>query len=299
MALTAKDFKTEKFTKNLNGYIDAHPLRITRLVDGYLDEFINELLDYAIPSASSMEDEEYRNALKDSISSAESLRRGYCEVIDTLFSADTNIQSNVILSFFERLGAITDPALVGLEEKIYTMRSCFHFNFVRHELFLNTVATALKYRKFELLDELFSNRYLWLTRNQQVEDHTYNIFQFPIKGDHFNPDELIALKESEKVDAGLIKADMLCYFAGMTRGIKWLPKFHYHVDRQNVMLDFILRMRSKKYCKQVYQVFGVNNVNELITKIDELKNEEIRDANFETYPTFSRYILAAGIGNEQ
>ena len=118
-------------------------------------------------------------------------------------------------------------------------------------------------------------------------------------GSHFNPDELLALNESEKVDKGLIKADMLCYFAGMARGVNWRPMFHLHADRQNVMLDFLLRMRSQNHCKKVYQIFGVSNLDELKTKIDELKDKEIRGNDFETYPTFSRYMFVERIATEK
>jgi len=165
------------------------------------------------------------------------------------------------------------------------------FNFIIHELFLNTIAVFLKFEKFEPVSYLLNQKY-YLTQNSTYPKalESFTIFNNHLYSlEHYNKRLTLnrlslrgdLLKERSR-NSGLdfryiMQADFICFINAELNEKDtsyWGP--HTLLFTSDNALEIFARAESKKYFDKMKCVLNIESVDQLKSIIKKLKEKGIR-----------------------
>lgn len=304
-------FKTSALVRGLDEQLNKFPNRINGFIRDFLDEFYKDLSAFTIERQTNPTHTSVGESILDKLKHYAPLQNDYIQYLDKVIRSGIAFDHDTILHFLERL-----PLLFAPQDDTITSWQSYqysHFKLIAHELFLYTVAIGLKNNDYLFLEELLHSKYLIKERGRQSRTENFSGFYFhfetmdeyykKLKDRNFysvQADLIITrVPEGFSRDA-LVNADLLCYFIAQLHGWRWFPKTYVYKSDYNDTFDFFNRLISRKHFEKVKAVLGTDSVEELKSKLLEIKDkggERGYDYGFSRIPALENFIKAEDVGS--
>lgn len=226
----------------------------------------------------------YGKVLYDTLKSYKPLREDFLKFVDIITSS-SNIENpeELIIEFFENEPMYQSPR--GEKSGSWSTTRFEIFKIIFHELFIYTIAIALKNKNYEFVADLLHSKYYTKDKYQQqkgpesftffynyhrnLEDYSSQAFN-KITG--FGEYMITNLSEFVKKE-DVILADTICYFVSYLdyKDIysTWFPNTYLYQQRSPI--TFFDKMTSEKHFEKVKTIFNIENKNDLKDKLTEYK----------------------------
>lgn len=220
----------------------------------------------------------------DSIRAYNPLRDEFVQFLRTCFRYDTALDVDMLIQFLEQLPLLTYP-----QEKVQSWSPSRYdnFRFIMHELFLYSIAIALKYEKYNFASELLHSSYF------PNDPYSRDEGPFPFDGflyqyvdtitQHYNhelgsnllspmADLIITRVPKELSRMDIIQADLLCNYVGLleNRSRAWWPITYIYKDQKQISL--FKRMVSLRHFEKVKVLYNVASLDEMKIKLRAMKD---------------------------
>ena len=204
-----------------------------------------------------------------------------------------NYDRSIFSRFFEQINE-----LLLLDDKSASSVENDHLNFIRHELFLYSIAIALKKEDYVLVDELINGDYFLQDRYRKnnspskfdaFRSHSDSIERYVNQVNNQRYASAVAHLFIQRLSTEVSKeefaqADLLCYYSSKMRNGRWFPITYIYQSEYNGYFPFFTKMVSKRHLDKVMYIFGTTDISGLSTKFNEL--DKIEDQGFSGF--FSR-----------
>lgn len=223
--------------------------------------------------------------LYDTLISYKPLREDFIKLINLITPNNLDNSSELIIEFFENEPVYKSPR--GDNNGGWSTSRFEIFKIIFHELFIYTIAVALKNKNYEFVADLLHSKYYKkdkYERKSDPEDFTFlwnhhenfeNYFSEAFRkvtgfGDYIisNLSELVKKED-------VILADRVCYFVSYVdyKGDynTWFPSTYLYGERSPI--TFFDKMTSEKHFEKVKTIFNVKDKNELKRKLMDYKNK--------------------------
>lgn len=273
------DFRTSALIRKIDTVATKNPSMLGVLARDFLEELYSLLSNSGIIEKPSNVYIDLGKQLYDNIQSCRPLRDDYINLVDYISKSPVAIDFDIMSGFFEKLTLLKDPQDGSGS---WFPEAFSNFMFMYHELFLYTVAIALKNDNYNLLGDLFHSKYFFQDKyERQAQPQPFTKLNEPISafdaylkttfnGNFISPRaELIIRRLHPKVSkVMLVTADLLCHYIANLFGDHWFPWTYIYLERNRIAL--FDRLISRRYFEKVKPVFNISTVDELKTKLSEL-----------------------------
>ncbi|WCT14423.1 SEFIR domain-containing protein [Mucilaginibacter jinjuensis] len=305
------NFKTTTMVRGMEVQLDKFPGRVNLFVKDFLAEFDRNLIDFKIENPSNLYLEIGKQIL-DKLTQYLPLRDDYLSFIDKLTKDDRGFDTDILIRFFENLPLHLSPR--GDNYQSWQSGSFEHFKFINHELFIYTVAIALKNDNYRILESLLLSKYFFKSRGQgQVEALDYDRLRshFDLLDQYYNQlrgrrsdnvyaDVLISRVPDFLTKDDLVAGDLLCYHIGQLNNVDWYPIVYGYNGRHRGDFEFFNRIISKRHFEKVKNLLGVSNSSQFKDKLLQIiaKGAEQGYGSFRSrLPSLEYYIKPDNIAS--
>lgn len=302
-------YKTTIIARGFEVQVEKNPKRLNSIVRDFLDEFFNNLGNFSIPLGSCTKPG-FGTLLYDNLNKYKPLRDDYIDFMMVLNKHEAAVDMDVLSHFFERLPNLLYPST--------SMSSWYdgdfnNYKFIINELFIYSIAIALKKENYRLLAHLLHTRYFIEDRYRDGnEPKTFEAFNMDAEGleQHYislgekkvnaQADFLIKRTHHALTKADLTDADILCGFIADLENWRWFPKTYIYKSEDTRVFPIFNRLLSNRHFEKVKSVFDVDTIEELKIKFQTLKNRNQNSRGYSNswtrMPKIDQYIEAAKIG---
>lgn len=284
-------FGTSPILKKFSTQIEKNPERINYYLRDFLDNFLLSLKEFKIEFNSNARFE-IGKQICDNINEYTPLRNDFIQFINTLTKTDYNFDSDLLISFFEKLPTFTMPD--PNQGRSWHDFEYENYRFFILELFLYLIALGLKNTNYQFIGHIFNSPYFIKddTRNYKNEPKRYDSFYHNISiidafynstfsKPLFNPTADLLIKRIPDIltKREFVQADLLCYYVGVLNGITWFPQTYIY-DTE-IKMEIFYKLISERHFEKVKSVLGFNTITEFRTKLIDLQtNSSINDRVF-------------------
>ena len=264
-------YKTTTLVRGMDAQLAKHPERINLFVKDFLTEFDKNLLDFKIEKPSNVY-LEIGKQIMDALTQYLPLRDDYLHFINKLAKDDKGFDTDILIRFMENLPLHLAPREDNYQSWINA--SYEHFKFINHELFVYTIAIALRNDNYRMLEDLLLTKYFFKVKGQgSVEpldfDYLRNHFNLLDQyykqstgrnSDNVHTDVLMGRVPDFIRKDELVAGDIFCYHIGQLNGIEWFPITYSYNSKNRGDFEFFNRLISKKHFDKVAGLLGAVNV---------------------------------------
>jgi hypothetical protein len=305
-------YKTTSMIRGMDAQLDKFPGRVNLFVKDFLAEFDKNLLDFSIESPAGTY-LEIGEQIMGKLTQYQPLRDDYLHFIDKLFRDDRNFDVTIVIRFFENLPLHLLPRSEGYRQ--WKTGQFDHFKLISHELFIYTIAIALKHDNLRVLEELLLTKYFFKEgrsdRSEQFNyDYLRNHFDLldhyykKLKGrnyDNVHADVIMSRIPEFLQKHELVAGDLFCYHIGQLHDIDWFPMTYGYNTRNRGDFEFFNRLVSKRHFAKVKTLLGVENSSEFKSKLDALiaKGADRGYANYRgKIPAIDYYVNPEAVASQ-
>lgn len=298
---TVMTFSTSNIIRRFDNLSNHSESQIYMVLNEFLERFLDDLKEFSLIDIDRTSNLTFGKALLDNLHSYLPLLNDYVIFIAKILKTHISFDFKIFINFFEKLYVLRYPMeTVGS----YFPHDYDNFIFITHELFLYTVALAVKYENLDLLEELFHSPYLLReryniqskpSRFENLYGHvdTFDAYYKETYSKNFRSPmaDLISKRLSGGITLNdLIEADLLIYHIASLEDIYWFPVLYIYGQNRYGQIDFFQRLISKKYFEKVKGILNVNSLEEFIKKLNELKKAREQDREFGYSGAFEKVI---------
>lgn len=309
---TPVTYKTTSMIRGMDAQLDKFPGRVNLLVKDFLTEFDKNLLDFSIESPADNY-LELGEQIMNKLTHYQPLRDDYLQFLDKLFRDDRNFDVTIFIRFFENQPLHLSPRLDGYRQ--WKNAQFEHFKLISHELFIYTIAIALKHDNFRVLEELLLAKYFFKEgRSDRLEQFNYDYLRkhFEFLDQYYkkqmgrNYDNVHADVVMSRVPEFLLKhevvaGDLFCCHIGKLHNIDWFPITYGYNTKNRANFEFFNRLVSKRHFVKVKTLLGVETAQEFKVKLVSIIAEgaDGRYANYRgRIPAIDDYINPNLVGSQ-
>ncbi|RZK39072.1 MAG: TIR domain-containing protein [Pedobacter sp.] len=299
--------KTGILLRGFEQKVDRHPTRINSLVGDFLDEFLENLKEFnmVLPSRAYTE---VGKVVYDTLAQLLPLRDDYIGFLQKVIKSGESYERSAFSQFFERmteLMLLDDKSISGVEND--------HLNFFRHEMFIFSVAIAIKKEDYMLLDELINANYFIRDRYERnsgpvrfdtFRSHSDSLDRYYTELNQQRYFSVTAHVMIQRIPTEINKeefgqADLLCYYCSKSRNGRWFPITYVYLSEYGGYFPFFSKMVSKRHLKKVLGIFEVAGATELIEKFNAIDKEDERgySGSFRSVQKVSEWVKIEDIGS--
>ena len=226
----------------------------------------------------------YGEVLYGNLQKFKPLKDDFVKFINLISSHEVDNVEELLIEFFETAPLYQSPREEGGSWNAVQFEI---FKVIFHELFLYTIAIALKNKNYKLTADLLYSQYYQkdkFERKPKTSDFTFiwsyhenlekYFFQFSRKvtgfGEYVTANLSDGLKKSD-----IILADTLCYFISYLDETNhydlWFPFTYIYGESHSI--SFFDKMTSQKHFDNVKQIFNIASVSELKSKLNTYINK--------------------------
>lgn len=278
----AATFKTGNLVMSYDYQVDKHPQRINSITKDFFDEFFKSLAGIKF-EPSSNQYSIFGKELIDKIKEYTPLREDYVAFLTKVAKDPTGFDPVIIINLFEKLPLLLTPQDPGIGS--WSSGNYYHIKYIIHELFLITLAIALKHDYYDLIEELLYAKYIVKERHSRGNDpenflvcyHYLDVFDNyyrQTKGNNYFEGghglTMVELASGQIEKEWMISADLLAYYiSSLYFKDYWYPitaqyRNNYH------SFELLSRLFSNRHFEKVKGVLGVATVSELKQNITQL-----------------------------
>lgn len=302
-------YRTSIFLRSFDHQVNKNPGKINALINEFLDIFLENLKDFKIEFKGGTY-YDLGEKIVNTLNQYMPLRNDYITFADKLTRMGEPFDENIFVTFFEKLSLLT------IRNDVNTTSQDFeNFKFFLHELFLYTVAVALKREHYKLLEELFQSKYFVADHYQhsnkpkgfetfyfysEAIDAYYKKYHeknfFTCQGD------LLVTRLSEGFNRdSFVEADLLCYYMSQKGKGQWYPITYTYKNEYADFFSFFSKLISLRHFDKIKSVIGVESIEDLKAVFDTLNSIEDRgySGSFRRIPNIANWIKNEDIGTSR
>lgn len=283
---TPMTHKTSSIIRSFENQITKSPKRINSIVREFLDDFFSDIKEYSTNISNTTDIIVWGKAIHDNILSYTPLRNDYALFLDKLFKSELEFDVDIFIKFFEKLPLLKDPQD---NRSSWSPNEFDNFRFFIHELFLYTIAVALKNEKYKFIEEILYSGYFFQDRYNRYKnepkrfDSLYNyvdIFDEYYKQTYsknfLSPmaDLMIKRLPDNLRKYELVDADLLCHYISVLDNLRWFPITYIYKQRDDGQFELFSRLMSQRHFEKVKNLFNVTTAKELQEKLVKIKAGE-------------------------
>ncbi|MCL9662098.1 TIR domain-containing protein [Paenibacillus hunanensis] len=301
-------YKTTNINKAIKDSITRNPQRLPALTQEFLEAFLESLSQFEFEYKYG--DGELDELVFEKIQEMLTLRNDYLEFVELQCSGQPSIAIESFIRFFEQLQQKTMRP-EGFSGPFYEDQ-WDHFKFLTRELFLFTIVILIDKMQYQALSELLQSTYFLIGKDySENKARTYDYFDYNCRSLNETRNKRLQLSKislmadmlmnrvTEKYNRKkLVQADLLLYYFSVLSDIErqyfWFPKTYLYEEYYK--LDFLQRLRSKRYIEKVKRLFEVDDIDELKRKIEYFKHSHAGHFIFGEIPDIQYHIPVEEIG---
>jgi len=298
--------KTNILVRGFESKVDRYPARINSLIREFFESFIENLKEFKV-EFSGRQYAELGKVIIDVLNQYIPLRNDYIEFLLKLIKSGEKYDVSLFTRFFEQI-----HELFFLNDKSSESHENDHLKFIRHELFIYSVAIASKKEDYKLLDELINADYFLQERyDRNNSPSKFDTFRHYSEGidEYYKANGqrylsgcahlFIQRLPVEITKEEFTQADLLSYYFSKMRNGNWFPITYIYQDEYSSFFPFFSKMVSKRHLDKIIGIFNVDEVQEVIKKFVEIDKVEERgfSSSFRRVPTISNWVKLEDIGN--
>lgn len=279
------NFKTTHILRGFEKKLLNKPERVNSLIRDFLEDFKENLKDFTI-KYNSRELIEVGKQICENINQYTPLRDDFIKFFDILTNSNADFDIDIIIQFFEELPLFFSP-LDGRSS--WGTFEFDNFKFIVHEILLYLIAVGLKNNNYQFIEEILYSSYFTKDKyNSNNEAKRFDIFygHTDIIKPYYNQthsqnffsamaDFIIKRIPDFLTKRVLLQADLLCYHVSELNNLRWFP-ITYVYDSSG-RYDIFYRLESKRYFEKVKMLFGVDTVEQLKERFNELEEKDERN----------------------
>lgn len=269
-------------------------------IKDYLDSFIRALPSFAIAEAE-LNQTNFDEVVLKKIEDLKVLRNDFIDFLDVYLTYSIIFDSERLHSFFEKLL----DYLMNIDEVNYPSDSFGHIKsdslrFFYYELFLTFSAIMLQKERYKELAFILQTPFIIEKNTGEIlqctfsdfRQYVYSLNEYRNKKYRLNrvsvTADMLKQRATEKFNFDLLKeTDILLYYISLLfpnnksyyRGY-WFPETSCY---RSWRLRVLAKTASERHFNKVKVLFGVNDKDELISKVDEISkngNDRVNDGNY-------------------
>lgn len=318
------DYEISSLYRSINNQLDKNPGKINSLAREFFDKFLETLWVFELKNTSTHNDaiaEELLNNLK----SYKIIREDFILFMDKITQTEYSIDVDKLIVFFEKKDNYLKPR--DYKSGSYYTSSLEIFKIIFHELFIYTIAVALKNENYELVGDLLNSTYFFEgSYNENPEKFSKLHSRSKILQDYmkknFNKitgmgDYLITNLSQKIKKSDFILADILCHYILELKSDNsqkyskewWFPvTYIYNEDNRRFRFKFFQKMCSLRHFEKVKTIFNVETSEQFKKLLDDCKkyNENnnipktrFNDNPFSVLPFIYEIINVENIGKDR
>ena len=263
------------------------------LIDDYLDTFIKALTDYKV-DYHNVDNDNFISLVETNIVSMQPLKQDFIDFVNSI-AKSKECTGKLFVDFFEKwLQFYEDEGISLFEDNSTAGAANDHFHFFNYDVFLSFAAVMLENARYDVLHEVVTSTLYIEKRDYRVDSimpcrfmtfRKYNYTLDKYKNERFNlrrvsvTADLISLYAQKLNMQILVQTDILLYYLSLIYPSNsiWEEIWYPTTGCYNHKIEILPRLISKRYFEQVKMLFGVNNVTEFKTLLDEAKNKNINN----------------------
>ncbi|OBX61706.1 hypothetical protein A9299_11530 [Moraxella osloensis] len=280
---TVITFSTSNIIRRFDNLDLISENQIYMFLNEFLEKFLDDLKEFSLVNVDRTSSLTFGKALVDNLHSYLPLLTDYVIFTSKILKTHISFDYQIFINFFEKMYHLRFPSeiLGGYYPHDYD-----NFIFITHELFLYTVALAVKYENMDFLEELFHSPYLLKRRNTNKSEpkryselYTYvdtfdAYYKETYSKNFYSP---MADLISNRVTGGitlkeLVEADLLIFYVSSLEDIYWFPITYIYRESYLGNIDFFQRLISKRYFEKVKGLLNVDSIEEFEQKLNTIKD---------------------------
>ena len=290
------NFKTSSLARRIDQILDRNPERINYRISDFLETFLSAFDEQIIHHDGSRDLMTIGEKIINKMRQYDGLRNDYVSFLIKIFKSQIQFDNEIFVNFFESiLNVIRDRD----NQRVTYPYTKEHFKISIWEIFILTIAIALRYKQYNLVSDIFYSKYIINEELYQYrgESQQFDIFYYHAEAiDHYYKETTGKNLHNSMVDFFLkrlpttlnsidvVTADYLCYYVCQLNGTRWFPQLYiYGQDRK---LEFFRRFESRRFAEKAMIVFNVKNLDEL--KVILKNDNENNDPQSGYHRSFSR-----------
>lgn len=264
-------FKTANINKQIRDAINRNPSRVNNLAKDFIYNYFDSLDLFQIESLESPYDQQIMEKIVDMLP----LRDDYIEFLDLICSIKDDMDTSIIITFFEDIYRFTQPPI---DISSYRKIQYDHYKFLIHELFIYTVAIMIENDQYNALGELLKSEFFIKDRFNRTEHSNYRVFYTThpaldeLRKNRINSRHFSIAAETIKSRATfrkypiekIVDADLILHYISVLdkHSWFWFPILYIYREEM-VKIEIFKRLKSKRHFEKVKGLFMVNNEEDL------------------------------------
>lgn len=282
MTYTISDVKKAILDSNAN---------IDLIISTYLDEFIQQLMQYKIDWQSLNGDYDKLIAkVEESIKELQPIGNDFLNLLRLTVKSETLCTGEIYVNFFETLlQKYEDNEIILYSGDTIDIMAYDNYRFFNHQFFLSVVAILIENERFDVVAKLVNSRLIIIRKRGLTMPEDTNFIRFreynytlsSYKNEKYNlrrvsvaADFMKSLSIAPSFDE-LIKADILLYYLSLLYpGDNFLDRYWYpDLSCYNRTFEILPKLIKKSYFEKAKVMFDVDSVDDLRSKYAGLDNK--------------------------
>lgn len=293
--------KTSSMVRSFDYQILKSPKKIDSIILEFLDQFFQDLKGYSLNLTGLRDKMIIGKLIHENIISYTPLRNDYINFLDKLFKYELDFDIDIFIKFFEKLPCLKVPQD---NRSSWSSNEFDNFRFFIHELFLYTIAVALKIENYKFVGEILYSGYFFKDANYskcEVKrfDELFNyvdIFNEYYKqtySQNFTSPmaDLIAKRlPNNLILDDIVNADLLIYYIASLESLNWLPITSIYRSLNNSNFELFQRLVSLRHFEKIKVLFNVNTIHELQDKLKAFQASDKNPSGIGFSGTFTKVV---------
>lgn len=233
-------FRSSSILRRFQDLLDKHPRRSNVYIQEFLDSVYAEMDELAINFQGSRDQMEIGQKIVSTINQYSPIRDNYISFLETLFNSQEDFDSDIFLEFISKLGMLQRDRDDGTGRYPYTV---MHFKFIAYELFLYSIAAAIKTRRYGMVELFVQGEYEFMTRpGYDLDERRFDVlyvkeeiidkyYQSNSSINLVNPQADLIIKRIPNgyTKGDIVQVDYLLYYVGQIDQLRWFPQWSVQV----------------------------------------------------------------------
>ena len=279
MSNESNNIETNTIVRSMQHQLSKDPLKINEFANEFIDILLEKIWDFeleSIPNSNS----ECGKAILDSLISFKEIREDFIQFIREFTKLHYQGDVDILINFFEKKPIYQKPRN---NVSTWSVAKYENLSIIFYELFLYTVAIALKNNNYKIVGELlYSNFYISEYEFSEASElkFTYMFPKTTFISDYYKQEAnkitgvgeyLISNLSTSIAKTEMVLADMLCYYIFTFNNSGdykqwWFPYTHIY---DNTWKVFFKRLSSERHVNKVKDLFNVKEIEELKALIEK------------------------------
>lgn len=264
---------------------------IRLIISTYLDEFIQQLMQYKIDWQSlNGEYSKLIEAVEESIKEIQSIENDFLSLLRLTAKSETLCTGELYVNFFEAfLQKYEDKEITLYSGDTIDIMAYDNYRFFNYQLFLSVISILIENERFDVVAKLVNSRLIVIRKRGLTMPEDTNFIRFreynytlsSFKNEKYNLRRISVTADfmnelsTDPSFNDLVRADILLYYLSLLYpGDTFLNRYWYpDLSCYNRALEILPKLIKRSYFEKAKVMFDVDSASELKAKFSGLDNK--------------------------